>query len=128
MISSELSDWESDYAKDKSLLTFLDKQALKHLFRGAICIQRLIKEGWVGCASRMGERKGRMWLLPTRGDALEVKQLGVRRGQFTALVTLCLRALLLADSTWYVNKPFNPNISPIQEFCDWESHYAIYRD
>jgi hypothetical protein len=51
----------------------------------------------------MGERKGGRWLLPARGDALEVKQVGVRIGQFTALVTLCLRALPLADSTWYVN-------------------------
>jgi hypothetical protein len=55
------------------------------------------------CASRIGERKGIRWLLPARGVALELKQVGVRPGQFTALVTLCLRALPLADSTWYVN-------------------------
>jgi hypothetical protein len=40
------------------------------------------------CASRMSERKGRRWLLQVRGPTLEVKQVGVRRGQFTALVIL----------------------------------------
>jgi hypothetical protein len=46
-----------------------------------------------------------------RGPALEVRQVGVRRGQFTALVTHSLRALPLADfGTWYVHEPLNPNI------------------
>jgi hypothetical protein len=83
--------------------TYRTTHSPQALVRGVISIQRLIREGWVGCASRMGERKGRRWLLPARGAALEVKQVGVRRGHFTALVTLCLRVLPLADSTWYVN-------------------------
>jgi hypothetical protein len=57
----------------------------------------------------IGERKGRRWLLQARGVALEVKKVGVRRGEFIARVTLCLRALSLADLTWYV-KPLKPNI------------------
>jgi hypothetical protein len=65
-------------------------------------MQRLIRERWVGCASRLGERNGRRWLLPARGAALELKHVGVRRGHFTAHVTLCLRALAFTDSTWYV--------------------------
>jgi hypothetical protein len=58
----------------------------------------------------LGERKGKSWLLPARGVTLEVKNVGVHRGQFTALVTLCLRALPLAGSTWYAKLPLNPNI------------------
>jgi hypothetical protein len=85
------------------LVNNLDKQALKHVYKGAISTQRLIMEGWVGCASRLGERKGKMWMLPARGAVVEVIQMGVRRGRFIALVTLCLRALPSADSTWYVN-------------------------
>jgi hypothetical protein len=32
----------------------------------------------------------------------QVKHMGVRREQFTTLVTLCRRALPLVDSTWCV--------------------------
>jgi hypothetical protein len=38
-----------------------------------------------------------------RGVALELKQVSVLRGHSTARVTICFRALLLADSIWYVN-------------------------
>jgi len=36
-------------------------------------------------------------MLPAIGVALKVNRVGFRRGQFTALVTLCLRALPLAE-------------------------------
>jgi hypothetical protein len=60
-------------------------------------------EWWVGCASRLDEREDKMWLPLIRGDALEVQLVGVGRRQYNAHVTLCLHALPLADSTWYVN-------------------------
>jgi hypothetical protein len=47
--------------------------------------------------------EGGCYLQLARGVALEVKHVGVRRGQFTALVTFCLRVLPWADSTWYVD-------------------------
>jgi glutathione S-transferase len=39
------------------------------------------------------------WMLPTLGVPLEVMQVSVRREHFSALMTLCLRALPQADST-----------------------------
>jgi hypothetical protein len=91
-----------EHPKDDGLLVFWINRRLKNLFRAVISIQRLIREGWVGCASRLGERKGKKWLLPAGGAALEVKHVGIRRGEITTHVILCLRALPLANSTWHV--------------------------
>jgi hypothetical protein len=103
--TTEFSDWESDNAKDDSLLTFwINRHYNTNLYRRLIYIERLIGEGWVGCASRLGERRGRRWLLPAKGAALEVKQVGIHRGRLSPrVVTFCLRALRSADSIWYVN-------------------------
>jgi hypothetical protein len=65
-----------------------------------------------GLRKPIGERKSKRWLLRSRGAALKVKQVNARRGHLSAYVTLYLRALPLADSTWYVNYPLNPRYLP----------------
>jgi hypothetical protein len=64
----------------------LDKHALTYPFKGVISKHHFTKQGGGELREPIGDRKGKRRLLLIRGIALEVKQVGVRRGHSIALV------------------------------------------